>query len=207
MTTHAWRDISIALRPGAPEWPGDTPYSCRWTQQLARGDTVNLSALTTSPHVGTHADAPVHVHDGWPASDDLPVDVFAGPATVCTFDRLAALPNAPLERLLLRTGASTAGGAFPAEWPALTVRQVEALLARGLRLLGVDAPSVDARHSTTLEVHHALFAGGAYNLENLDLRDVPDGTYDLVALPLKVAGLDAAPVRAVLRPDAPRRQR
>lgn len=201
MTTHEWRDISIALRPGAPEWPGDTPYSCHWTQQLARGDTVNLSSVTTSPHVGTHADAPLHVHDGWPASDDLPIYVFAGPATVCAFDRVDALPRLPLERLLLRTGSTTADGAFPADWPALSVRQVESLLERGLRLLGVDAPSVDTRHSTALEVHHALFAGGAYNLENLDLRGVPDGTYDLVALPLKIAGLDAAPVRAVLRPN------
>lgn len=196
----AWRDISMALAPGAPEWPGDTPYSCRWTQSLARGDTVNLSAITTSPHVGTHADAPLHVHDGWPASDDLPIDAFAGPAVVCSFERVDALPHAPLERLLLRTGCSTAGGAFPPDWPVLSVRQVEALMARGLRLLGVDAPSVDARHSTGLEVHHALFSGGAYNLENLDLRDVPDGAYDLVALPIKVVGLDAAPVRAILRP-------
>ena len=202
MTTHDWRDISIALRPGAPEWPGDTPYSCRWTQQLGRGDTVNLSALATSPHVGTHADAPLHVHDGWAASDHLPLDVFAGPATVCSFDRVDALPRAPLERLLLRTGSTTAAGTFPAEWRALGVRQVESLLERGLRLLGVDAPSVDTRHSTTLEVHHALFAGGAYNLENLDLRDVPDGTYELIALPLKIVGLDAAPVRAILRPHA-----
>ncbi|HKT08764.1 MAG TPA: cyclase family protein [Gemmatimonadaceae bacterium] len=200
MTARGWRDISIALGPGAPEWPGDTPYSCRWTQQLARGDSVNLSAVTTSPHVGTHADAPLHVHDGWPASHELPVGVFAGPATVCSFDRVDALPRGPLERLLLRTGATTAGGAFPADWPALSVRHIESLLARGLRLLGVDAPSVDTRHSTTLEVHHALFAGGAYNLENLDLRDVPDGQYDLVALPLKIVGLDAAPVRAILRP-------
>lgn len=204
MTPQGWRDISIALRPGAPEWPGDTPYSCRWTQQLARGDTVNLSAVTTSPHVGTHADAPLHVHDGWPASHDLPLEIFAGPATVCSLDRVDALPHAPLERLLLRTGSTTAAGSFPADWPALTVRQVESLLGRGLRLLGVDAPSVDTRHSTTLEVHHALFAGGAYNLENLDLRDVPDGAYDLVALPLKIVGLDAAPVRAILLPHARR---
>ena len=202
MTTHDWRDISIALRPGAPEWPGDTPYSCHWTQQVGRGDTVNLSAVATSPHVGTHADAPLHVHDGWPASDTLPLDVFAGPATVCSFDRVDALPREPIERLLLRTGSTTAAGTFPAEWPALGVRQVESLLERGLRLLGVDAPSVDTRHSTTLPVHHALFAAGAYNLENLDLRDVPDGTYELIALPLKIAGLDAAPVRAILRPNA-----
>ena len=76
---------------------------------------------------------------------------------------------------------------------------MRALVARGLRLLGVDAPSVDARDSKTLEVHHALFEGGAYVLENLDLRDVEDGEHELIAFPLKLLALDAAPVRAVLR--------
>jgi arylformamidase len=193
------RDISIAIGPGTPEWPGDIPYSCGWTWQIARGASVNVSAITTSPHVGTHADAPYHVHDGWPASDALPLDVFTGPATVCAFDQLHALRSTRVERLLIRTGRSIADGAFPTSWPALGVDQVQTLLRAGLRLLGVDAPSVDARSSTALEVHHALFSAGAFNLENLDLRAVPDGTYELLALPIKILGIDAAPVRAVLR--------
>lgn len=202
--TPALRDISIAVGPDTPAWPGDTPYSCGWTWRMARGDSVNVSAITSSPHVGTHADAPFHVDDAWAASDALPLDVFLGPAIVCGIDDLDRLPDGPVPRLLVRTGGSIAGGRFPDRWPALGTDRVRALLGRGLRLLGVDAPSVDLRESTTLDVHRALFAGGAYNLENLDLSGVPDGTYDLAALPLRIVGLDAAPVRAVLRPLADR---
>ena len=206
MTRH---DISIAVDARTPEWPGDTPFSCGWTARLAAGASVNLSALTMSPHVGTHADAPLHVRDGWPASHELPLEVFLGRALVCTAPPgvaaidptdLPTLPRAgPVERLLVRTGATIAGGRFPEAWPALTVDAVRALLDRGLRLLGVDAPSVDPRESKTLDVHHALFGAGAYNLENLDLRAVSDGEYELVALPIKVLGLDAAPARVILR--------
>lgn len=208
MTT---RDISVALGPGTPEWPGDTPYSCRWTWEISHGASVNVSEFTSSPHVGTHADAPLHVRDGWAASHEFPLDPFLGPAFVLTVEpglttvepaHLGGLPDGRIERLLLRSGRSIAAGAFPESWPALSVASVRMLLERGLRLLGVDSPSVDARTSTALETHNALFAGGAYNLENLDLRGVDDGEYELIALPIKVTGADAAPVRAVLRDRA-----
>jgi arylformamidase len=104
-----------------------------------------------------------------------------------------------VERLLLRTQCSIAGGSFPNRWPVLSLESVRVLLGRGLGLLGVDTPSVDALHSKTLDVHKALFAGGAFNLENLDLRSVEDGEYELVAYPVLLEGLDAAPVRAVLK--------
>ena len=103
------------------------------------------------------------------------------------------------ERLLLRTGRTIAGGQFPDEWPCLSERCARTLVGRGLRLLGVDAPSVDPRTSKTLAVHHMLFSSNAYILENLDLRRVAPGQYELIALPLKYMALDAAPVRAVLR--------
>jgi arylformamidase len=203
------RDISIPMGPNTREWPGDQPFSCGWTMTLAGGGSVNLSAVTTSPHVGTHADAPLHVHDGWLASHELPLAAFAGRAIVCTVDSsidtiepddLRALPSrGTIERLLVRTQCSVATGTFPKRWPVLSVNTVQALLARGLRLLGVDAPSVDGRHSKTLDVHKALFSGGAFNLENLDLRAVEDGEYELIAYPILVEGVDAAPVRAVLR--------
>jgi arylformamidase len=201
------RDISVVVRPGTPEWPGDTPYSCRWTWTQSAGASVNVSAFEMSPHVGTHADAPLHVRDGRPASDSLSAAAFVGPAVVIGLedtngpvhvDALAARLPRRVERLLLRTGRTIAGGAFPGAWPALTPACVRWLAARGLRLLGVDAPSFDDRESKTLDTHHALFDAGASILENLDLRGVPDGPYELIALPLRVAGLDAAPVRAVL---------
>lgn len=202
------RDVSIAVGEGTPEWPGDTPYSCRWSWQIARGDSVNVSEIRSSPHVGTHADAPLHVRDDWPASHDLPLDPFLGRAVVLTVDaahpviepaQLAPLPSGPIERLLLRSGRSIAAGSFPDSWPALSDAALRILLDRGLRLLGVDSPSVDPRTSTALEIHKSLFAAGAFNIENLDLRGVDDGEYELIALPLKLLGADAAPVRALLR--------
>ena len=201
------RDISIIVRPGTPEWPGDTPFSCRWTWQMSAGASVNVSALEMSPHVGTHADAPLHVRDGWSASDSLPLESFIGPAVVIgleksegPIDTAALSPRLPrrLERLLLRTGRTIAAGSFPATWPALTPACAKWLAGRGLKLLGVDAPSVDDRDSKTLDTHRALFDVGASIIENLDLRGVTDGQYELIALPLRVAGLDAAPLRAVL---------
>ena len=202
-------DISVVVNEATPEWPGDTPWSCRWTWDIARGDSVNVSCMTGSTHVGTHADAPFHVDSSWPTADALPLDSFAGPATVVDVTghegplALASLglPDAGVAgvRLLLRTGRSIAAGPFPGHWPWIADETIGLLLSRGLRLLGVDAPSVDGRDSKTLSVHRALFQGGASVLENLDLRHVTPGEYHLTAFPLKVAGLDAAPVRAVLR--------
>jgi arylformamidase len=204
------RDITVVVRPGTPEWPGDAPYSCRWTARIADGASVNLSATAGSPHVGTHADAPLHVADGAPASHALPLAPFLGRAVVVSVDSTPAdlalaqietrAKRRRIERLLLKTGRCVADGEFPEDWPALTEECALALVGRGLKLFGVDAPSVDRRHSTQLLVHHALFGRGAYVLENLDLRAVSDGEYELIALPMLLEGLDAAPVRAALKP-------
>jgi arylformamidase len=204
-------DITMLLGAGTPEWPGDTPFDCRWTCALARGASVNLSSITMSPHVGTHADAPLHVRDEWPAADALPLHAFVGPCRVVDVTgyqgviscKQLALPElGDIPRLLLQTGCSVASHAFPRTWPVLSTDCVDALLRRGLLLLGVDAPSVDERESKSLDVHHHVFAGGAYILENLDLAAITPGDYELLALPMRLEGLDAAPVRAALRPLA-----
>lgn len=197
------------LAPGTPEWPGDTAYSCGWTSTIAGGKSVNVSSITTSPHVGTHADAPLHVRDGWPGSHELSLEAFIGPATVIDVSHFAdeigidkldgLLPASGVGRLLLRTNCSIASTEFPGSWPTLSESCVRNLLGRGLKLLGVDCPSVDLRESKTLPVHHMLFAGNACILENLDLRRIAAGEYELIAFPLKIMALDAAPVRAVLR--------
>ena len=204
-------DISVLVQPGTPEWPGDVPFTCGWSARIDQGASVNLSHLAGSPHVGTHADAPLHVHDGWPATDRLPLAPFLGPVMVLDVSRAPAGPLAldaddprlvECERLLLRTDRTIAEGVFPADWPVLSAATAILLAAAGVMLVGVDAPSVDERESKSLDVHHALFSGGAYVLENLDLRGVAEGRYELIALPQRLAGLDAAPVRAVLRqPD------
>lgn len=203
------RDISVTLNPGTPEWPGDTPFTCGWAASMSAGSSVNVSSFTSSPHVGTHADAPLHVREGWPGSHELSLDSFFGPAIVVDvstlsneismedLEKILSLPF--VERLLLRTGRTIATGAFPEDWPTLSESCVRTLLGRGLRLLGVDAPSVDARESKSLPVHHMLFDGNGAILENLDLRRITPTMYELMAFPLKLMALDAAPVRAVLR--------
>lgn len=206
-------DVSILVTPATPEWPGDTPFDCRWAWRMSEGASVNVSVVSGSPHVGTHADAPLHVADGWPASEALPLDAFNGPCLVVDvsdgagaldFDALArrtpggAAALSRAERVLLRTGRTIAGGRFPDAWATLTPACAAALAGHRLRLLGVDAPSVDERESKGLEVHHAIFGAGAWVLENLDLGEVAAGGWELRAMPVRWAGLDAAPVRAVL---------
>lgn len=208
-------DVSIALHSDTPPWPGDTPFSCKWPWLIAEGASVNVSSVTASPHVGTHADAPLHVQDGWPAAHELAIESFFGSALVV--DVAAEEGEIPLDaltralghepdtalrenpRLLLRTGRTIADAAFPASWPVLSANCARALLGFGLRLLGTDAPSVDSRESRTLDVHRAIFEGNGAILENLDLRLVTPGQYELMAFPLKLLDTDAAPVRAVLR--------
>ena len=206
-------DISVAMAATTPPWPGDVPFSCGWTCRREQGESVNLGVITSSPHVGTHADAPMHVESDWRASESLPVGVFVGECVVIALPAdhpvtedinqsllSELLGSRPPARVLLRTGYSVAHGAFPANWPALTAEAARWLIEHGVRLWGSDSPSADRRESKTLPVHHALFEGGAYLLENLALDQVPVGRYELLAQPLAVHGADAAPVRALLRP-------
>lgn len=158
--------------------------------------------------MGTHADAPLHVRDGWPGSHELPLESFYGPAAVIdvsemkgelAFDVIEPLVRAyRLERLILKTGCSVATGSFPEEWPSLSESCARTLVGLGLRLLAVDAPSVDMRDSKSLAVHKMLFQGNACIIENLDLRRTPPGAYELIAFPVKMMALDAAPLRAIL---------
>jgi arylformamidase len=174
---------------------------------MSNGASVNLSTITCSPHVGTHADAPLHVRDGWPGSHELPLEAFYGPVTVIDVSGVKGeisleavqplLPESP-ERLILKTNCSVAGGTFPDDWPTLSELCARSLVGLGLKLLGVDAPSVDQRDSKSLAVHKMLFSGNAFIVENLDLRRTPAGDYDIMAFPIKMMSLDAAPVRAVL---------
>lgn len=201
-------DISVMLSPDTPVWPGDTSFSCLWTWSMNDGSSVNVSAITSSPHAGTHADTPLHVTSGAPGSDALSLDAFRGPAVVVDVSDIDSeiklddidhrTHGMTVVRLLLKTGRSIADGVFPETWPRLTVSCADELVRRGVVLVGMDCPSADARESKTLDVHHALLDRGACVLENLDLRDVEAGEYVLDALPMKVTGLDAAPVRAVL---------
>jgi arylformamidase len=204
-----WFDATVPFDPRTPVWPGDTSMSCGWAMRRDRGDSVNVSSVTFSPHNGTHADAPLHVSDTGRSSDSLPVIPFNGLVHIVdvrdlreaiTLEQLRERLRVedPL-RIFLRTGACVAEGKFPKAWAWLDAEATRDCVLRGLRLLGTDAPSVDAREAKTLSTHSACFDHGAWILENLDLRDVAPGAYELRALPMLIQGIDAAPVRALLR--------
>jgi arylformamidase len=203
-------DISLPMHEGMTCWPGDAPYEWRWSWERRAGPSVNVGRVAMSVHAGTHTDAPLHFADGGQAADALDLAPYVGPArvldvrgrdTIRVAD-LAAYDLAGTPRVLLRTDAWTDHTRFPERIPVMDVEAPGWLAARGVFLVGVDVPSVDALDSKDLPVHHALCRHGIAIVENLVLAAVPPGVYELIALPLKLVGADAAPVRAVLRgPD------
>ena len=200
-------DITRTLTPDMAVWPGDTPVSFRWVMRIQDGEPVNVSTLTFSAHAGTHADAHYHYDEAGLRLDQMPLEVFLGPATVVALDvqeailpeHLAGLDLARTERLLVKTRASQRQDTeWDPDFPYLAPETARLLARSGLRLFGTDAPSVDPQESKTMEAHLLLNQGPVAILENLLLRDVPPGRYELIALPLK-APIDGSPVRAVLR--------
>jgi arylformamidase len=177
-------DVTRPLAPGIPVWPGDQAFTSGWTSRLREGADCNVGHVAMSCHTGTHIDAPYHLAETGATIDKVPLQACLGPCVVLPLARLA--DAAGEERVLLRSGGGSPTIAALAALPAL-------------RLLGTDAASVDETDARTLAVHHDLWHRGVVILEGLDLEAVPDGRYELLALPLRLAGMDAAPVRALLR--------
>ena len=202
------RDITQTLTSATPMWPGDTPFSASRTWAYGPGCPVNVSQFATSTHAGTHADAPLHYDPQGIAIDAVPLDAYIGAArlidlrgcgTVVTPDMIArSLDSAP-PRLLLRTYDRFPHASWNAAFVTIAAATIAMLAARGTMLIGIDSPSLDPQDSKTMDAHLAVRAAGMAILEGLVLDDVPPGDYELVALPMKLGSLDAAPVRAILR--------
>jgi arylformamidase len=204
--TRLW-DISPPVQPGSPVFPGDAPYQQAWAATLSPGCPVNVATLTLSPHTGAHADAPLHYSADGAAVGALDLAPFLGPCRVIhaigcgplvTWQHLQhALAGLP-PRVLVRTYArQPAGwdGALSAYAPDTVARLADA----GVLLIGIDSASIDPADSKALPSHQVIRQRGLRVLENLLLDDVPEGDYELIALPLKLMAADASPVRAVLR--------
>jgi arylformamidase len=200
-------DISPALGPAAPPFPGDQAYEQRWTARIGPGCPVNLTALTLSPHLGAHADAPLHYADGAAAIGAVALQPYLGPCRVIhaigcgplvrpehIAHALAELPP----RVLVRT-CERAPTRWSEDFAAYAPETLELLAARGVMLVGIDSQSVDPATSKTLDSHHVLLKHDLRVLENLVLDEVPAGDYELIALPLKLVQACASPVRAILR--------
>lgn len=202
-------DISRGISPATAVWPGDQAVEWTWTRRLEHGGTVNLGSIQLSMHTATHVDAPYHVAEEGATADDLPLSVFIGPAEVVDIGsapdiRPAHVKDSVCERVLFKTGSSDLpDDQWPDSVTPLNPNAVKHLEDMGAVLVGTDAPSVDPLNSTDLPAHHALIEAGIVNLEGLSLKGVPPGNYFLIALPLKIQGGDASPVRAVLRETPP----
>ena len=201
-------DISQTLRPALPVWPGDTPFSLRARWSIDAGSPVNVAAFETTVHAGAHADAPLHYQDGGASVAELDLNPYLGVCLVVdaraagallSRSFVAAAAPAPPPRVLFRTFARFPHDRWPASFTAVDPGAIEYLASRGVVLIGIDSPSLDPQDSKTMEAHKAILAADMRVLEGLVLDDAPPGLYELIALPLKLAGLDASPVRAVLR--------
>ncbi|MES2053291.1 arylformamidase [Polaromonas sp.] len=199
-------DISPPVDEQAAVFPGDTAYSQRLHFSLAPGCPVNVNSITLSPHTGAHADAPMHYANGGASSGELDLAPYLGPCRVIHCmdcgplvlpEHIAhALDGLPA-RVLLRT-AGTASQSW-ASFTAIAPETLALLAIKKIALVGIDTPSVDSATSQDLPSHHQLLEHGLRVLENLVLDAVPEGDYELIALPLKLMRADASPVRAILR--------
>lgn len=202
-------DITRTISPTLAVWPGDSPYSAAPVVTINDGASVNLYTLTMSAHTGTHADATYHYTKDGLHPAQMPLEKYIGPARVITVSiengllTLSDFPAGTLDgiaRLLIRSHVSQLpDNVWPEKFPYPSPALIDHLGAHGCILIGLDSPSFDDLNSKTLDGHHALRRNGIVNLESLNLRDVPDGDYELTALPLKIADACGSPVRAVLR--------
>ena len=202
-------DISLPIREGMIVYEGDPDISVSPALSLERGDPANVSTLRLGTHTGTHMDAPRHFIDGAAGIDTLALDTLIGPALVAEVDaerliepaHLAALPLDGHVRVIFKTRNSALWdrASFAREYVALSLASAQLLIARGVKLIGIDYLSVEAFGVVGHPVHKTLLGAGMVILEGLDLRRVTPGVYELYCLPLRIAGGDGAPCRAVLR--------
>ena len=208
MMKNSWIDISQPLNSEIAHWPGDTPFSYETVFTKEQTGSVNIGRITTSLHTGTHVDAPFHFSDEGERIFDLDIEVFIGPARVVdvsSYERidvnvLRKLNLEKTERVPFKTLVPNNPEVFPQKIPISAPDMADYLGSIGVRLLGVDIPSVDPTDSKDMEVHHALYRNRIHILENIMLDHVEDGNYELIALPLPITDGDGSPVRAVIRP-------
>lgn len=199
-------DISQPLRPELPVWPGDTEFAHARTWQMEAGSPVNVSALTLSTHSGAHADAPLHYSMEGPDIASVGLEPYLGECLVVDARRAGAmitvgdLPHLDsADRVLFKTFDRFPHDDWAHETTAVSAETIEWLAVQGVKLVGIDGPSIDPQSSKTMDAHKAVLKHDIRVLEGLVLDDVHEGRYELIALPLAIAAGDASPVRAILR--------
>jgi arylformamidase len=211
MSRHVeWIDISVPLRNGMVTWPGDAPFERSATLAMANGDTCNLSQFSSTAHIGTHMDAPLHYLENGAGIETVPISAVVGRARVLEiFDRKAIRTSeleahhfAKGERVLFKTANSERdwdSEQFQTNYVSIEPEAAGYLAHCGVQTVGVDYLSVGPFQNGGPETHRTLLEAGIWIIEGLQLRGVEPGEYELICLPLKILGGDGAPARAVLR--------
>jgi arylformamidase len=200
-------DISPTLSPATPVWPGDTRFAVETTWEISGDCPVHVSRVVMSTHTGAHCDAPSHYHPHGKTIDEVGLDAYLGPCRVIHCIGAARVEPMHVEsflkdvppRILLRTYQAAPKEVWDAKFACIAPETIALLAEHGVRLVGIDTPSLDSQESKSMDAHHAVRTYGMAILEGIVLDAVPAGDYELIALPLKLADLDASPVRAILR--------
>ncbi len=205
-----WRDATHPLRNGMACWPGDPVFQQRLAASMAKGDVCNLTALSLCAHTGTHMDAPRHFIADGATIDQMPLEAGVGPCRVIALDcadQITAADLRPLrlragERILFKTRNSQRDAelqAFDRDFISLRADAADFLAKRRVRFVGIDYLSVGGYEKDGVETHRHLLGAGIWIVEGLDLRAFEPGRYEMICLPLKLAGADGAPCRVLLR--------
>jgi arylformamidase len=206
-----WIDVSVPLRTGMVHWPGDPAVSIELVAAMTRGDAADVTSIDMGAHTGTHMDAPSHFVQGAASLDDLDPDVVFGAARVIGITDPVSVTAAELERhgiehgerLLFRTSNSDrcwSTDDFVEDFVYVSEEAAAVLAERQTRLVGIDYLSVGGLHVDGAAIHRRLLGAGVWILEGLDLRGVTPGRYEMICLPLRLAGAEGGPARVLLRP-------
>lgn len=203
-------DLSPPIDERLNVWPGDVGYTRTISGHIKDGSTVTTSVIRSTTHMGSHADAPSHYGLDAPTIDQMPLDLYVGECQVVTVNAVRGTRVTPeqveaaidLPRVILRTGTFPDFQRWNKDFAGLSPELVDLMFEMGVKLVGVDTPSVDLFDSKDLPAHKAFLRHEMAIIEGLVLEGVPDGVYELLAVPLKLIGCDASPVRALLREQA-----
>jgi len=217
-STRQWIDISVPLRNGMAHWPGDPPFELERVHDMEQGDSNNLSKIAMGTHSGTHVDTPLHFIRGGNGISEVSISATVGRARVIEISDAESIKPAELihqrirrgERLLFKTRNSSRAwktDGFVEDFVFISEEGARFLALRGVALVGVDYLSVGGFKRGGRETHLALLEAGVCIIEGLDLSQVTPGRYELVCLPLRIAGAEGAPARAILRPANERQAR
>jgi len=199
-------DISPTISPKTAVFPGDTPFSQDFLLKIEKGNNLDLSTIKTTVHIGAHTDAPSHYHAEGVSIDKRDLSYYIGGVQVVEVNCAAGArikpehltQNISARRVLFKTNSFPDPNQWNDDFVALSVELIEFLAFKKVILVGIDTPSVDAANDNFLTSHKCIYKNNMAILEGIVLKDVEPGLYDLICLPLKIAGADASPVRAVL---------